>query len=62
MRDEEEKMKPLDAHSILGTSKASPEGKAQWCSQGRVDSVYGDRKQVFTLLPEEEQVAAAVSA
>lgn len=29
---------------------------------GRVDNVYGDRKLVCTLLPEEEQVAAAVSA
>nr|AAX58117.1 mitochondrial glycine decarboxylase multienzyme complex P-protein precursor [Moricandia arvensis] len=33
-----------------------------WPTTGRVDNVYGDRKLVCTLLPEEEQVAAAVSA
>ncbi|XP_019089560.1 PREDICTED: glycine dehydrogenase (decarboxylating) 1, mitochondrial [Camelina sativa] len=33
-----------------------------WPSTSRVDNVYGDRKLVCTLLPEEEQVAAAVSA
>ncbi|WZY86248.1 hypothetical protein YC2023_032632 [Brassica napus] len=46
----------------FNSSKASPERKAQWCSQGCVDNVYGDRRLVSTLLPEEEQVAAAVSA
>ncbi|CAH2077105.1 unnamed protein product [Thlaspi arvense] len=33
-----------------------------WPTTGRVDNVYGDRKLVCTLLPDEEQVAAAVSA
>ncbi|KAH0894732.1 hypothetical protein HID58_057161, partial [Brassica napus] len=53
----------LCPHGSAPPSSGQPHcEKLMKCGTCRVDNVYGDRKLVCTLLPDEEQVAAAVSA